>query len=170
MPRAVTGVKPTADGAWRARYRDHEGKEHAKRFPRQSEAAAWLKAEQAKLQTGTWIDPRTTRTTVGEWCKKWLEGYATRKPSTVRQAEVHLAKVVDAFGSRRLDSLRPSDVKSWTVRPEDPGLRGLVRLRLPRSTGSGARRRRSRRGPRQVPGVTPYVASGGQAAALRGLH
>lgn len=115
MPRSVTGVKPTADGAWRARYRDHDGREHAKRFPRQSDAASWLKAEQAKLQTGTWVDPRTARMTVGEWCTAWLEGYATRKPSTVRQAKVHVDKITETFGKRRLDSLKPSDVKSWTV-------------------------------------------------------
>ena len=30
-------------------------------------------------------------------------------------AEVHIAKIVAAFGPRRLDSLRPSDIKSWLV-------------------------------------------------------
>jgi integrase len=30
-------------------------------------------------------------------------------------ARVHVAKIVDAFGSRRLDSIRPSDIRSWLV-------------------------------------------------------
>lgn len=121
MPRAITGVRPTTDGAWRARYRDHDGREHAKRFPRQAAAASWLKAEQAKLQTGTWVDPRTARLTVAEWCGTWLEGHATRRASTMAQARVHVAKVVEHFGSRRLDSIRPSDVRSWTVALKDKG-------------------------------------------------
>lgn len=115
MPRNVTGVRPLPDGYYRARYRDQDGREHAKRFARQDDAKAWLKAEQAKLQTGTWIDPRTARMTVGEWCATWLAGYGTRKPSTVRQAQVHVDKIVEAFGPRRLDALRPSDIKAWTV-------------------------------------------------------
>ena len=115
MARTVTGVRLLSDGYYRARYRDNEGHEHGKRFQTQKEAVAWLRAEQGKLQSGTWIDPRTARLTVGEWCERWLEGYATRKPSTVRQAKVHVDKIVETFGKRRLDTLRPSDVKSWTV-------------------------------------------------------
>ena len=60
--------------------------------------------------------------TVGEWCELWLAGYGTRAPRTVRQAEVHVAKIVAAFGGRRLDSIRPSDVKSWTVKLKTEGL------------------------------------------------
>ena len=42
-----------------------------------------------------------------EWCQTWLTGYGTRKPETVRQAEVHIAKIIEQFGARRLDSIRP---------------------------------------------------------------
>lgn len=66
--------------------------------------------------------PKAAKTTVGEWCDTWLAGYGTRKPRTVRQAEVHLAKIKDEFGTRRLDSIRPSEVKSWTVKLRDAGL------------------------------------------------
>jgi integrase len=31
-------------------------------------------------------------------------------------AEVHIAKIVEHFGPRRLDSIKPSDVKSWLVK------------------------------------------------------
>lgn len=111
----MASVQKRPDGKWRARYRDHAGREHAAHFSRKVDAQRWLDAESAKLQTGSWVDPRTARLTVGEWCATWLAGYATRKPSTVRMAEVHCAKITAAFGSRRLDSLRPSDVKAWTV-------------------------------------------------------
>ncbi len=54
--------------------------------------------------------------TVAIWCSTWLAGYATPKPSTVRMAEVHVARIAKHFGPRRLDSIRPSDVKAWTVK------------------------------------------------------
>ena len=54
--------------------------------------------------------------TVGEWCDTWLEGYATRRPSTVRQAGVHVARIKAEFGGMRLSAVRPSHVKAWTAR------------------------------------------------------
>jgi integrase len=111
----VASISKRPDGQWRARYRDTAGKEHAKHFRRRTDAQQWLDQETTKQQTGSWIAPRAAKITVEEWCTRWLAGYGTRKPSTVRMAEVHIAKIVAAFGPRRLDSLRPSDIKSWLV-------------------------------------------------------
>src|SRR5699024_10285396 len=47
---------------------------------------------------------------------RWLEGYATRRPSTVRQARVHARVIVEHFGSTRLADVKPSDVKAWNVK------------------------------------------------------
>ncbi len=101
---------------FRARYRDSSGKEHLKRFALKRDAQRWLDAKTAKLETGTWVAPRTARITVREWCDVWLKSYANRRPSTVRLARIHIAKITDEFGDRRLDSVRPSEVKTWTVR------------------------------------------------------
>ena len=60
--------------------------------------------------------------TVEGWCQTWLEGYGTRKASTVRMAEVHADKIIEQFGPRRLDSIRPSDIKSWLVKLKTDGL------------------------------------------------
>jgi hypothetical protein len=45
-----------------------------------------------------------------------LRGYGTRRASTVRQARVHIARIVEAFGSMQLSAVRPSHVKTWTAR------------------------------------------------------
>jgi integrase len=90
-------------------------KEHARHFRRRTDAQQWLDQEVTKQQTGSWVAPRAAKITVEEWCKRWLVGYGTRKPSTVRMAEVHVAKIIAAFGPRRLDSIRPSDIKGWLV-------------------------------------------------------
>ena len=101
---------------WRARYRGPDGKEHAKHFRRQTDAKDWLDQETTKIGTSAWVAPKAAKVTIEEWCTRWLDGYGTRKPSTVRMAEVHIAKIVEHFGSRRLDSIRPSDVRSWLVK------------------------------------------------------
>jgi integrase len=117
----VASVEKTANGRYRARYRDQAGNEHLKRFALKREAQAWLDAATAKLETGTWVAPRMAKTTVGQWCETWLATYATRKTSTVRMAKVHCAKIVAEFGDRRLDSVRPSEVRAWMVKLQEQG-------------------------------------------------
>jgi len=109
---------------WRARYRDDGGKEHVRHFDRRVDAQKWLDEVTASLVAGTHVAPKTARMTVGEWCDSWLEGYATRRPSTVRQARVHVAQIKAEFGGMRLSAVRPSHVKAWTARLRMEGKQG----------------------------------------------
>ncbi|HWU46829.1 MAG TPA: tyrosine-type recombinase/integrase [Humibacter sp.] len=125
----MPSIKRRPNGAWRARYRDADGKEHTRHFkfkdnPRDPENSAqhWLTGELAKLRDGTWIDPRTAKTTVGEWCTVWIRGYESKRPSTVRQARSHIKHIVAEFGARQLVSIRPSEVKAWTAKLRAQGL------------------------------------------------
>lgn len=111
----MASIAKRENGKWRARYRDDNGKEHARHFARKVDAQRWLDEQTAKLVSGTHVAPKMARTTVGEWCDTWLSGYATRRPSTVRQAEVHIVRIKAAFGSLPLSAVRPSHVKSWTA-------------------------------------------------------
>jgi integrase len=90
-------------------------------FSRRIDARKWLDRETAKIETGSWVAPKTAKTTVDQWCETWLKAYASRKRSTVRMAEVHIAKIKAEFGPRRLDSLRPSEIKSWMVKLKAEG-------------------------------------------------
>lgn len=117
----MASINKRPDGKWRARYRDDAGKEHARHFTRKADARAWLTQEQAKISAGTWVDPKTAKTTVGEWCDAWIEGYGTRRRSTVRQARVHLALIVQHFGDMPLSAVRPSHVRSWTAKLRNDG-------------------------------------------------
>ncbi len=84
----MASVAKRTDGRWRARYRDAAGDEHARHFARKVDAQRWLDGVTSAVVTGTYVSPKTARMTVGEWCATWLEGYTTRRPSTVRQAGV----------------------------------------------------------------------------------
>src|SRR5689334_4082480 len=112
----MASIKKRPDGRWRARYRDAAGKEHARHFARKLDGQRWLDEVTSSVVTGTYTDPKTARTTVGEWCDTWLAGYATRRASTVRQAQVHVAQIVAEFGPLPLSAVRPSHVRSWTSR------------------------------------------------------
>lgn len=171
----MASIQKRPDGRWRARYRDHAGREHAGHFPRKVDAQKWLDQETAKLETGTWVTPSAAKVTVEQWCTRWLEGYGTRKPSTVRMAEVHVAKIVEAFGPRRLDSLRPSDIKSWTVSlaaEHAPSYVYALHARLAQvladavHDGVLARSPASRRTSPRTGSQRPYVASTEQVWAL----
>lgn len=102
------------NGMWRARYRDEAGKQHARHFTRKVDARRWLDGVTASKMTGTYVDPVIAKTTVREWCEQWLGGYASRRPSTVRQARTHIRLIEAPFGDRTLSSIRPSEVKAWT--------------------------------------------------------
>jgi integrase len=118
----MASIKRRSDGKWRARYRDAAGKEHARHFDRKVDGEAWLVDEQAKMRAGSWVDPKTAKTTMTEWSEAWLAGYATKRSSTVRQARVHVKRIVAKFGPRPLASIRPSEVKSWMAELRDEGL------------------------------------------------
>jgi len=118
----VASIQKRPDGRWRARYRDAAGKEHARHFGRKVDASRWLDGVTTSVMTGSYVDPKTARTTVGDWCDVWLAGYATRRDSTVRQAKVHVARIREHFGSMPLAGVRPSHVRSWTATLKADGL------------------------------------------------
>jgi integrase len=74
------------------------------------------------VRTGTYVDPKTAKTTVKQWADTWLDGYGTRRASTVRQAKVHLEQINREFGHMTLSSVRPSHVKAWTAKLRAEGL------------------------------------------------
>lgn len=55
----MASIKKRPNGAWRARYRDHEGKEHAQHFARKVDAQRWLDEVTTSIVTGsTWTQER----------------------------------------------------------------------------------------------------------------
>lgn len=117
----MASIKKRPDGKYRARYRDESDKEHARHFTRRVDAQKWLDGQTAALVAGTHVAPKTAKTTVADWCATWLAGYGTRRASTVRNAQMHVAHIVAAFGPMQLASVRPSHVKAWTTKLREDG-------------------------------------------------
>jgi integrase len=101
---------------WLAVWTGPDGGEQAKAFARKGDADRYGGAQEIDAACGTYHDPRLARTTVGQWCDIWLAGYETRRPSTVRQARVHVKQIKAEFGPMLLGAVRPSHVKAWTSR------------------------------------------------------
>lgn len=109
------------DGKWQARYRDHAGGEHAQTFARKIDADRWLTDETAKLNRGTWTDPKTAKTTVAEWAATWYAGFQGR-PSTRRTTRAALSRIEAEFGHLSLMAVRPSEIRRWIGKLRAEGL------------------------------------------------
>jgi integrase len=107
---------------WLAIWMDPAGRERSKAFAKKAEAEQHASRMELDVARGAYIDPRKARITVAEWCATWLDGYGTHRPSTVRQAQVHIRRIVMEFGPYPLGSLRPSQIRSWMTRLREEGL------------------------------------------------
>lgn len=108
----MASIQKRPDGAWRARYRDAAGKEHARHFKRKTDAQRWLDEVTASVVTGSYVAPRAGRITFKEYAEDWRKVQVFR-PSTAALVELALTKrVYPVLGARRLDSITPSHIQA----------------------------------------------------------
>ena len=119
----MASIAKRTDGQWRARYRDATGKEHAQHFGRKVDAQRWLDETTSAVVTGSYVDPRLSRVTIGEWAARWLEGKANLKASSRdRYAGVLATHVVPRWGAVRLSDVTHADVQAWVSQVAASGL------------------------------------------------
>lgn len=112
----MASIAKRPNGQWRARYRDDAGKEHARHFPRRTDAQRWLDEQTASLVRGDYVDPGAGKETLRQHAEKWLAVQPLR-PSSRYNYESHLRRhVYPTFGDRRLSSIMPSEVQAWVSR------------------------------------------------------
>lgn len=117
----MASINKRPNGKWRAQYYDAAGKQITRHFDRKVDGQRWLDETTAAVVTGAYVDPKTAKTTVGDWCDTWLAGYATRRTSTVRTAKTHVGLIRKAFGPLPLSGVRPSAVRSWCAQLKADG-------------------------------------------------
>ncbi len=121
----MASIARRPDGTYRPRYRDEHGKEHARHFKRKVDAQRWLDEVTAAVQTGTYVDPKRARTTVGELAPVWLAGKINLKPtSRARYADVLKTHVLPRWGNVALIRVTHGDVQAWLSELSDRGLAG----------------------------------------------
>lgn len=109
----MASIKKRPNGKWRARYRDPDGREHARHFDRKVDAQTWLDEVTADLVTGRYVNPRAGTRRFGPYALDWLEaqtfGLSSRE-TIERRLRNH---ILPAFARRQLRNIRPSTVQAW---------------------------------------------------------
>jgi integrase len=107
----MASIKKRPEGRWRARYRDPDGREHARHFARKGDAERWLANIQSDIARGGYRDPAAARTTFKEYAEKW-RAQQPHRPGTARLYERTLRlHVYPVMGVRQLGALRWSDIQ-----------------------------------------------------------
>lgn len=106
----MASIKKRPDGQWRARYRDNDGKEHAKHFARKVDAQHWLDEVTATIVTGAYVNPRAGRVTFAGYFAEWAQRQVWESGT---DRAVRLAAGSVTFGDVPLAALRRSHVERW---------------------------------------------------------
>jgi len=119
----MANIAKRPDGRWRARYRDASGAEHSRHFARKVDAQNWLDGVTTSVTTGTQVDPRLSKITVGEWAPRWLATKVNLKQSTRVTYEILLHKhILPTWADARLSSVTHEGVAAWVAGLEASGL------------------------------------------------
>lgn len=132
----MASIKKRPNGTWRARYRDAEGKEHARHFklrgsvtnPDPGTAQHWLNEELAKLTRGEWVNPKDGQATLARFYEDWADRQIW---ATGTKVAMDLAMGQCTFKDVQLGRLRRSHVETWVKGMQTTGLASsTIRTRL----------------------------------------
>lgn len=115
----MASIQKRPDGAWRARYRDQESKEHARHFARKIDAQAWLDGVTAAVVTGAYVDPKQSRTTLAAYFEEWAQRQVWADNT---EKAMRLAVKGCTFAQTPLGKVRRSHVESWVKHMQSAGL------------------------------------------------
>jgi integrase len=123
----VASIAKRQDGRWRGRYRDADGREHARHFTRKVDAQRWLDEVTAAVVTGQYVDPIAGRVTFADYYARWAQDQVWT-PGTRRA--MSLAVRTATFGDVPLRALRRSHVERSVKAMVTTGLApGTIRTR-----------------------------------------
>lgn len=106
-------TKTDGSKAWRARYRDPDGKSREKRFERKVDAERHIASVTVSVMQGSYIDPNAGKVRVDGYAREWADRQPWRANTRNTQMSVLEHHLIPQFGTRELRSIRPSEVQSW---------------------------------------------------------
>lgn len=123
----MSSIRQRPNGKWRARHRDDAGKEHARHFDRKRDAQDWLDNTASAVITGTYVDPRTARTTLrafyDDWSPRQIWASSTRDSYDITMNDCTFAKV-------ETGKLRRSHVEEWVKQMQARLAPGTIKTRM----------------------------------------
>jgi Phage integrase, N-terminal SAM-like domain len=136
----MASIKKREDGKYRARYRDLDGREHARHFTHRRDAELWLAEQVRAVGRGQHVDPRAGRQLFADYVEEWFARQVHRPATSEalrRQLDRH---VLPHLGSRPIGALRRSDLQAFVKGRSDE-----LAPRRSRSSRRGLRRSCERR-------------------------
>jgi integrase len=115
----MSSIKRRADGAWRARYRDDTGREHARHFDRKVDAQRWIDEVTASVVTGNYVDPKAGKITFRAYFDEWAARQMWVR-STAQGMEI--ATRSTPFGDLPIKAIRRSHIETWVKAMSAAGL------------------------------------------------
>ncbi len=111
----MASIKKRPDGHWRARYRDADGKEHARHFARKVDGQRWLDEQTASIVTGQYVHPTAGKIRFKDYAEEWRR-IQEHRPSTAAWTETNLRRhVYPVLGNRPIGEIRPSHIQAWVA-------------------------------------------------------
>ncbi|MDF3051568.1 MAG: hypothetical protein K0R87_3206 [Pseudonocardia sp.] len=97
-------------GRWRARYRDADGREHARHFARKIDGQRWLDEVTTSVVTGQYVDPRAGQVTFREYAERWRTAAPHGPAMRDKVARALTLHAYPVLGDRPVSGIRSSAV------------------------------------------------------------
>lgn len=123
----MASLKQRTNGTWRARYRDDGGKEHARHFKLKRDGQAWLDQVASSVITGSYVDPKTAKTTLrgfyDDWSPRQIWASSTRDSYNITMNDC-------TFDTVEVGKLRRSHVEAWVKDMQGRLAPGTIKTRV----------------------------------------
>lgn len=103
-------------GSWQARYRDANGDQKAKNFPKAKDANAFLDEVRGAVRQGTYLDPKRGNILLEKWWEEWWKANEPKRPTTRnRKLSAWTVHIQPKWGRRKLNSLTYLELQTWVA-------------------------------------------------------
>lgn len=106
----MASIKKRPDGRWRARYRDDDGREHARHFERKIDGQRWIDTVTASIVRGDYVDPKAGKITFQSFYDAWSKDQVWTS-GTVDHMDYSVASTT--FAGMELAKIKKSHVEKW---------------------------------------------------------
>ena len=107
---------------YRVRYRDPDRVERSRTFERKIDAERFAAEVESDITRGDYLDPRAGQVLLVDWADKWLSTVSVKPKTKASYESLLRSRILPAFGRRRLENLRPSDIQGWVSAMHEEGL------------------------------------------------
>ncbi|HTE62831.1 MAG TPA: tyrosine-type recombinase/integrase [Solirubrobacteraceae bacterium] len=109
-------IDKRADGQYRVRWRESDGRQRARHFDRKRDAETFEATVRVDMNRGSYVDPDGGKLTVRAHAEAWALGQPWRDSTRTSRETILASQIIPAFGHVQLRALKTSDVQAWVGR------------------------------------------------------